>query len=858
MVNWFGLFYEGPKWVRLSGVCSVRGSSAKPIGGLVRRAHIPVLVALVMVLAAGYYSEQQNNTIHYQALRADVRREVNQLQVSLEGALNADLQLVRGLVAVLSTEPDMSQERFSQLSEKVMGTQSGISHVAAAPDLVVSMIYPLHGNETALGLDYNQNAGQREAAYKVRDSGAVVLAGPVQLVQGGEAFIGRFPVFVGTGENRRFWGILSSVMRVEGLYEAHGFRSPDLGIDVAIRGRDGTGVTGAQFFGDPSVFTDNPVLLDIPLPVGSWQIAARPKGGWSASRANPWPWRLLVFIAGGFIVVPIYMISRLSAARRDAIRTLKRRERQLETLSRRLEIAVDISKIGIWELNTKNSTTVWDPNLREIYGFKLNDPVSIDTWESCLHPDDHKKTVLEFRNACHVGGSYRAEYRIILPSREVRHIRSMGTAYADSDGWLRMVGVNLDVTQDVQLREKLIEANTALLQRNNDLNDAKIAAESADRAKSEFLANMSHEIRTPMNGILGMAELMSEFDLGPEERQYLSTIQDSSNALLKIINDILDLSRLEAGRLAISPIDFDLQNCVAGAVNLLRPKAREKGLWVSVSFADNLPERVHGDDGRLRQILVNLIGNAVKFTSEGGVDISVTCPADDPYNLVIAVDDTGIGISDRQAEYIFDRFKQADAATTRAFGGTGLGLTISSILAKRMGGGIDLCRLKKKGSCFRLKLQLAKAVNSSGASRVETMMDTAALAGCRVLLAEDNRTNRLLVRKYLADLGITLSEAHNGRQAVTLCQEEMAPDIILMDMSMPELDGLAATREIRALEIEQPVIVALTANAFESDREACLAAGMDYFLQKPISKLVLLRTLTMLRIGQDENNGQSG
>ncbi len=857
MANRFGRVFVWPRLVRLGGVCSVRAPSAKPIAGLFKRAHIPVLVAFVLVLAAGYYSEQQNNTIHNQELRTDVRREVSQLQASLEGALNADLQLVRGLVAVLSTEPDMSQERFTQLGEMVLGTQSGISHVAAAPDLVVTMIYPLQGNEEALGLDYNKNLAQREAAYKVRDRGNVVLAGPVQLVQGGEAFIGRFPVFTGSGENRRFWGVLSSVMRADLLYEAHGFNSPDLGIEVGIRGQDGMGAEGAQFFGDPSVFMDNPVSLDIPLPFGSWQIAARPKGGWSARKANPWPWRLLVFVAGGFIVVPIYMASRLSAARRDAIQTLKRRERQLETLSRRLEIAVDISKIGIWELNTITRETVWDPNLREIYGLKINDLVTADTWENCLHPDDREQTVLEHRRSSHVGGSYSSEYRIVLPSQEVRHIRSMGTAYADSDGRLRMIGVNLDVTRDVHLREKLIEANAALLQRNNDLNDAKIAAESADRAKSEFLANMSHEIRTPMNGIVGMTELMSEFDLGPEERQYLGTIRDSSNALLKIINDILDLSRLEAGRLAISPIDFDLRNCVAGAVNLLRPKAREKGLWVSVSFAENLPDRVHGDDGRLRQILVNLIGNAVKFTSEGGVDISVDCDDEDPTNLVITVDDTGIGISDSQAEYIFDRFKQADAATTRAFGGTGLGLTISSILAKRMGGGIELCRIKETGACFRLNIQLDKAVSSPGASRVETMLDTAALAGCRVLLAEDNKTNRLLVRKYLADLGITLSEAHNGRQAVTMCPQ-VAPDIILMDMSMPELDGLAATREIRSLDIEQPVIVALTANAFESDREACLAAGMDYFLQKPISKSVLLQTLTMLRIGRDENQGLSG
>jgi CheY-like chemotaxis protein len=280
-------------------------------------------------------------------------------------------------------------------------------------------------------------------------------------------------------------------------------------------------------------------------------------------------------------------------------------------------------------------------------------------------------------------------------------------------------------------------------------------------------------------------------------------------------------------------------------VEVMRPLALSKGFPITVSYADDLPETVRADDGRLRQVLLNLVGNAVKFTDEGHVCIRVTRHVDDPYRLIFAVEDTGIGLDEDAASRVFGRFSQADAATTRAYGGTGLGLTISRRLAEQMGGGISVSSKLGEGSCFTIEIQTAPPLAQAETTETQPRA-LEEINGCRILIAEDNRTNRFVVQKFLADFSVELIEAVNGKLAIDLCVEHQ-PDIILMDMSMPEMDGVAAAEVIRSMNIPQPLIIALTANAFQRDRDACLAAGMDAFLSKPIKKADLLQEIaTML------------
>ncbi len=790
-----------------------------------RRAYLPTLIAFLAIVSFSIYTERQAAIINDQEARAHVRTGSSLLRSRLEGYVNADLHLIQGLVAAISGNLTMSQQEYSSLASRVVGAKKEFINIGIAPDLVITLVHPLERNRAAIGLDYTKNDAQREAAFLVRDSGKMVLAGPLDLVQGGRGFVARYPVWEDRIAGRRFWGLVAAVIDADILFEEVGLTGDDLSLDVALVGKDAKGADGALFFGNPEILDDTPVLMDISLPVGTWQLAARPKGGWDATPSNTWSARLFFVVAGFLILVPTFAAGRLSDMRRGVIDKLQRRDAELEKLSLVAKHASDSIV-----LSTPTGIINWvNPGFTRMTGYSFEEAVGQSIGDLLDHPDTDPETVAAIRDASKTPKALHKEILNVTKDGRAIWVDTNIVPVLDDAGQVTMlISIEREITDAKNSRQELAEA--------------KMAAEKADRAKSDFLANMSHEIRTPMNGIVGMAELLSESPLPSDDQQCVDIIRDSSHALLKIINDILDLSRLESGKLEVSNVDFDLRNCIDGAVDILRHKAVEKNISLDVTFAPDLPKILHSDDGRLRQILVNLIGNAVKFTAQGRVTVAVKRLPSDPYRISVVVTDTGIGISDEQARRIFDRFAQADAATTRAFGGAGLGLTISSMLAERMGGEIKLCKATTSGACFDVTIQGAAPIGSLQPKSPQYLYSVDHLEGARILLAEDNKTNRLLIRKYLSGLPVRLIEVENGLEAVEACQHQR-PDVVLMDMSMPELDGIGATKAIRQLNIVQPPIIALTANAFASDKQACLDAGMDYFLSKPINKNKLVQAL---------------
>ncbi len=495
----------------------------------------------------------------------------------------------------------------------------------------------------------------------------------------------------------------------------------------------------------------------------------------------------------------------------------------------------------IWVTNEQHECTFLSQSWFDYTGQKPNEGLGLG-WTNAVHPDDREAAQETFLSAAARGESFELDYRLRTASGSYRWAIDAGKPRFDSEGKFRgFVGSVIDDHERHEFQQALHEA--------------RIVAEAANEAKSSFLANMSHEIRTPMTAILGYSELLEDILEQDDALQHLRTIKRNGGYLLGIINDILDLSKIEAGKLEI-----DLQRCdplqvIDEVKSIMEIRAQESGLSLKVRLEGSIPKVIQTDVKRFKQILINLVGNAVKFTEKGQVEVVAHCDTQSR-QLKVVVEDTGIGISDENLRELFQPFSQADTSVSRKFGGTGLGLAISKRLAEMLGGSINVRSTEGEGSTFTLSIPIDEAVDDEldyGGVRSDAKGTSEQYANpdlpddfrldCRVLVVDDRRDIRFLSSRILTQAGALVNECEDGIVALKHVAQSLSqnnwPDVILLDMQMPNLDGYSTAKALREHGYAGPII-ALTADAMQSDKKKCISAGCDDYLSKPINKTALL------------------